>query len=123
MLQPFSSSDIWLKCSISKMWCVVVFGILDVPSISCIVICLSLSSNVDTIAIEVLLIVVEGRPVRVSFSVNLHPSLNHLNHQATVLQFTTSWQRASHKLAVIISTALHLKHSILIYACCTFFII
>ncbi len=57
-----------------KMWCIIVFGIPDAPSISCTIIHHLLSNNVDTIAIEVLSIMVEGQPVPVSSSVNLPPS-------------------------------------------------
>ncbi len=99
-----------------KMWCIIVFRIGDTPSTSCTIICLSLSRNMDTIATEVLSIVVKKQPVHTSSSVNLLPSFNCLNYRATVQQFTASWLLASCKLAVIIGTALFLKHSILIYA-------
>ncbi len=58
-----------------KMWCINLFSIPDNPSISCTIIRLSLSSNMDAITIEVLSIVVERWGlVHTSCSINLRPS-------------------------------------------------
>ncbi len=53
---------------------------------------------------------------------HLLPSWHHLSRRVTVVRFMVLWLYASCKLAASIGSILPLKHLILIYTCCSFFV-
>ncbi len=86
-----ATTSFFIRYSV-KMWCIIVFSILDAPFISYTIVRLFLSSYVDTIPIEMLSIVVEGRLVPASSSIGLPPVLPPLKNFLEISRDFTFFQ-------------------------------